>query len=166
MMYEKVPDAFKDGNFKFKREEFLHPDIIKAVGYEKSLWYISLFQVNFSALLRETLNAPVILNTWSSKLPGPGYHVGRGTRPPSYRPKGGGSMSMHYLSMALDSSSPAYTPQQMFMAVLANEAKFKAIGLTTIEGLESTPGWLHGDGRAAIPGVHPDKGFLIVNPPR
>lgn len=165
MKYEHVADAFKDSNFKFRREEFVHPAIIQAVGLEKCVWYISLFQVNYAALLRETLQAPVILNTWYNRKPGPGYYVGRGTRPRSYKPKGGGDLSMHYLAMAVDASSPAYTPRQMFSAILSNEAKFKAIGLTTIEDLDSTPGWLHGDGRPPIPGIHPGVGFLIVNAP-
>ena len=47
---------------------------------------------------------------------------------------------------------------------MANEVRFKAIGLTTIEDLDSTPGWIHGDGRRIIPGLYPEKGFLIVKP--
>jgi hypothetical protein len=47
---------------------------------------------------------------------------------------------------------------------MANEARFKAIGLTTIEDPDSTPGWIHGDGRRFIEGIHPDNGFLIVKP--
>jgi len=165
MKYETVSEAFKDPSFKFRREEFVHPAIIQAVGLDRCLWYISLFQVNYAALLRETINAPVILNTWHNKKPGPGYYVGRGTRPRSYKPTGGGELSQHYLAMAIDASSPAYTPKQIQMAIMANEDKFKAVGLTTFEDLYSTPGWLHGDGRPPIPGIQPETGFLIVNAP-
>lgn len=162
MKYETVADAFKDPSFKFRREEFVHPSIIQAIGVDRCLWYISLFQVNYTALLRETVQAPIIANTWYNRKPGPGYYVGRGTRPRSYKPKGGADLSQHYLAMAVDVSSPAYTPKALFEAILANEAKFKAVGLTTIESLEITVSWLHADGRGFIPGVHPENGFLIV----
>lgn len=163
MIYEAVSEAFKDPNFKFKREEFVHPSIIQAVGLERCVWYVSLFQVNYASLLRETIQAPVILNTYSYKKPGPGYYVGRGTRPRSYKPKGGADLSMHYLALALDASSPAFTPKQLFSAIMANEAKFKGIGLTTIENLAFTNGWLHGDGREHVQGMG-NTGFYIVNP--
>ena len=54
--------------------------------------------------------------------------------------------------------------KEMFKSGRANEVRFKAIGLTTIEDLDSTPGWIHGDGRRIIPGLYPEKGFLIVKP--
>lgn len=164
MIYESVTQAFADPKFRFKREEFVHPAFIQAVGYEACLWYISLFQVNYASLLRETIDAPLIANTWATSKPGPGYYVGRGTRPPNYRPKGGGLLSMHYMKLAVDFSSPAYSPAQLFQAVMTNDLKFKAIGLTTIESIEITKTWLHGDARTFIPGVHPDRGFLIVKP--
>ncbi len=165
MKYEKVADAFKDQAFKFKREEFVHPQHVGAVGLENCTWFISLFQVNYAALLRETLQAPVILNTWHVTASGPGCYVGRGTRPRGYKPKGGGELSMHYLAMALDVVSPAFTPSQIFNAILRNEAKFKAIGLTTVEDLNSTPGWLHGDGRQVTASDALLPGFKIVNAP-
>lgn len=164
MIYEKVADAFKDSAFKFRVEEFVHPAHIKAVGLEKCIWYISLFQVNYAALLRQTLNAPVIINTYHVKKPGPGYYVGRGTRPRSYKPNGGAELSQHYYALALDVSSSAYAPHLIFKAIIQNEAKFKEIGLTTLESLDVTPGWVHGDARQIVPGVHPENGFLIVKP--
>lgn len=164
MIYESVIQAFADPNFKFKREELVHPAHIAAVGWDKCLWYVSLFQVNYCSLLRWTIDAPLIVNTWATRKPGPGYYVGRGTRPKSYTPRGGGSLSQHYLKMAVDASSPEYTPHELFFAIMENEADFKAIGLTTIENVDVTRTWLHGDGRTFIPGVHPNNGFLIVKP--
>lgn len=164
MVYESVTQAFADPKFKFKPEEIVHPAHITAVGREKCVWYVSLFQVNYLSLLRGIVDAPLIVNTWATRKPGPGYYVGRGTRPPSYRPKGGGALSMHYMKLAVDCSSPAYNPHQLFEAVMANEATFKEIGLTTIESLDITLGWLHADARPFIPGVHPQTGFLIVGP--
>ena len=157
-------EAFQDPSFKFTPQEFVHPAIIQSVGLTRCLYYISDFQINYAALLREVLNTPVILNTYSYKKPGPGYYVGRGTRPAAYRPKGGGALSMHYFANALDVSSPAYSTTDIFNAILRNEARFKDIGLTTIEDLNSTPGWLHGDCRRIIESIYPEKGFLIVKP--
>lgn len=108
-----IGKLFKDPAFKFKREEFVHPSIITSVGIERCLYYISDFQVNYAMLLREVLQAPVIINTWHYKKPGPGYYVGRGTRPRSYKPAGGGELSMHYFASALDVSSP-YTRHSRF----------------------------------------------------
>jgi hypothetical protein len=159
-----IAKLFKDPTFKFSPQEFVHPSIITSVGLERCLYYISDFQVNYAMLLREILQAPVIINTWHYKKPGPGYYVGRGTRPRSYKPAGGGELSMHYFASALDVSSPAYTPAQIFDAINANEARFRAIGLTTIEALESTPGWIHGDCRRIVEVIYPKKGFLIVKP--
>lgn len=159
-----IGKLFKDPAFKFRPEEFVHPSIITSVGVERCLYYISDFQVNYAMLLREILQAPVIINTWHYKKPGPGYYVGRGTRPRSYKPAGGGELSMHYFASALDVSSPAYAPQQIFAAILANEERFRAIGLTTIEDINSTPGWVHGDCRRVIEAIYPEKGFLIVKP--
>lgn len=164
MKYESVADAFKDPSFKFRREEFVHPKHVSAVGLEKCIWFISLFQVNYAALLRETLQAPVILNTWHSKPSGPGCYVGRGTRPRSFKPKGGAELSMHYMALALDASSPGFTPHQIYFAILTNREKFRAVGLTTIEDPKSTPGWLHGDGRQPLDGEI-QSGFTIVNAP-
>lgn len=160
----EIAKLFNDPAFKFKREEFVHPSIITSVGLERCLYYISDFQVSYAILLREVLQAPVIINTWHYKKPGPGYYVGRGTRPAAYRPKGGGALSMHYFANALDVSSPAYSTTDIFNAILRNEARFKDIGLTTIEDLNSTPGWLHGDCRRIIESIYPEKGFLIVKP--
>jgi len=157
-------EAFQDPSFKFTPQEFVHPAIIQSVGLTRCLYYISDFQINYAALLREVLDTPVILNTWSYKKAGPGYYVGRGTRPSFYRPEGGGTLSQHYFANALDASTKLYSPREIFEAIMANEARFKAIGLTTIEDIDSTPGWIHGDCRRFIEGIHPEKGFLIVRP--
>lgn len=149
-----------DGHPNFDMREFVHPLIWQGVGPVKARWYISDFQRDYAFLLRNVLDSPVLLNNWHEG----GDLVGRGTRPASFRPKGGGTLSMHYLRLAVDASSKIFTPRQMFEKVMENEAAFKKIGLTTIENLEYTKGWLHGDGRMFIKGIHPEKGFLIVNP--
>lgn len=149
-----------DGHPNFDIREFVHPIIWHAVGPVKSRWYVSNFQRDFAFLLRNILDSPIFINDWHRG----GMLVGRGTRPPSYRPKGGGSLSFHYLKEALDVSSKVFTPRQIFEKINEHEAAFKKIGLTTVENLDFTRSWIHGDCRQFLKGVHHEKGFLIVNP--
>lgn len=149
-----------DGNQYFDIREFIHPAFFNAVGPIKARWYISDFQRDFAFLLREVLDSPIELNDWYRG----GRLVGKGSRPRSYKPKGGGEFSQHYAFNALDPSSKHFTPAQMLQKIMDNAARFEAIGLTTIESLEITPTWLHGDCRPKIKGIHPETGFLIVGP--
>jgi hypothetical protein len=103
-----------------------------------------------------------VINNWHLKGKRP--YIGRGTRPATYRPSGGAVFSQHYLAKAIDISSPDYTIPQIFTALMDNADRFKNIGLTTIENIKATPGWLHVDCRNRIAGVHPENDFLIVNP--
>ncbi len=159
---QDIATKLKESPF-FTIEEFVHPYFIHAVGKDRAFSYVSDFQVNYAFLLREILNTPVILNTWHRKKPSDkGYYIGRGTRPATYLPPGGGTISMHYFANALDCSTLKYSPKEIYDAILANREKFELIGLTTIENILITPGWLHGDCRRKIKGWHPDTGFLIV----
>lgn len=159
---QDIATKIKESPF-FTIEEFVHPYFIQAVGRERAFSYVSDFQVNYALLLREILNTPVILNTWHRRSKNDkGYYVGRGTRPAFYLPAGGATISMHYFANALDCSTLKYSPLEIYKAILANREKFELIGLTTIENLDITPGWLHGDGRRKIKGWHPETGFLIV----
>lgn len=149
-----------DGHPKFDIREFVHPQIFNAFG-EKARWFISDFQRDYAFLLREVLGGVAIqINNWHTG----GERVGRGTRPRGYKPPGGAEFSQHYLANALDVSAPGFSPQQIMEKILQNEARFKAIGLTTLEDWTATPTWLHGDCRPFIKGVHPEAGFLIVKP--
>lgn len=148
----------------FDVREFVHPHIYDARGPAGSMSHVTQFQLDYSALLREKLGVPVILNNW---------HVGgkllsRGTRPPHVRPPGGGSLSMHYMGMALDCSTAHHTPKQVHECLHDNFAEFWAIGLTTLESLEFTKTWTHGDGRLYLPALliklEKEKRFVIVEP--
>jgi hypothetical protein len=156
-MHAKYP---LDGSPDFDIREFVHPSIFNAVGNVRARWFISNFQRDFAFLIRKLTNSPVQINNWHTG----GARVGRGTRPRSYKPKGGAELSQHYLSNALDISVPGYTPKQLVELIFKNDLEFKAIGLTTLEHPDHTPTWLHGDCRPFIEGVHPKTGFLIVNP--
>jgi hypothetical protein len=150
-----------DNSKYFDVREFIHPMAFNAVGPERARWFISDFQRDYAELLKRVLGmAPIQINNWHLG----GDRVGRGTRPRGYKPKGGAEFSQHYLSNALDVSSPGFTPKQIMQKILENEADFKAIGLTTMEDIALTPTWLHGDCRPFIHGIHPETGFLIVKP--
>jgi len=149
-----------DGSEHFDIREFVHPAFINAVGPAKARWFISDFQRDFAFLLRLKTGVPIFANDYFRG----GRLVGRGTRPRSYKPKGGGEFSQHYLSNALDVSARSLNPRQIMQVIMDNAAEFEEIGLTTIENIEMTPTWLHGDCRPKVEGWHPKTGFLIVNP--
>lgn len=145
----------------FDAEEFVHPAVFRAVGWPRVRWYISDFMLDYALLLREVLNVPILINDWSRG----GRLIGRGYRPPSYRPNGGGLFSQHYLSRALDVSTRQHSPREILEAIEANAERFKAIGLTTIENPDFTPTWLHGDCRPVLPELlKPGETFYFVNP--
>lgn len=147
----------------FVVQEFLHPDVFKFVsrsdGLERWRWFVSPFMYNCAHLLRE-LAGPLTINTWHKG----GRFVGRGFRPANYRPENGAVFSQHYLSRAIDVSSARFSPLGLQKIVLDNQEEFEAIGLTTMENTKFTKTWLHLDARPKIKGLHPESGFLIVNP--
>lgn len=145
-------------NSNFDWREFVHPSLWNSLGFPRVRWFVSPFMVNYAELLREVLDAPVIINNWHTG----GKYVGRGYRPPNYRPTGGALFSQHYLGKALDVSSTEKTPEQIVQAIHDHKGRFLAVGLTTLEHLADTPGWVHGDCRERIPGIHPENDFLVV----
>lgn len=145
----------------FDAEEFLHPAVIKSIGFPAALWYMGDFMLPCALLLRNILGGPVNLNDWQWG----GRLVGRGFRPRSYKPNGGGEFSQHYLARALDVSSLRYTPTQIFELILHHRVEFQALGVTTLEHLDFTPTWVHLDCRPKVKGIHPENGdFMIVKP--
>lgn len=145
----------------FDAEEFVHPAVFRAVGWPKVQWYISPFMLSYALLLREVLNTPIQINNWHSG----GKLIGRGYRPPSYRPPNGGLFSQHYMSRAIDVSTKIYSPAEILDAIMKNAARFKEVGLTTIENLNFTPTWVHGDCRHILPGtIQTGQDFYFVNP--
>lgn len=148
----------------FDVREFVHPDVYKFInrsdGLERWRWFVSDFMLDCAVLLREVSSAPVILNTYHRG----GKFVGRGFRPSNYQPKKGAIFSQHYMANAIDVSSPRLSVAALYGLVMQNQEKFEAIGLTTIEDPKKTVTWLHLDCRTKIKGLHPDKGFLIVQP--
>ena len=146
----------------FDAEEFLHPAVVKTLGFPAALWYMGDFMLPAALLLRAILDSPVDLNNWHWG----GRLVGRGFRPRSYKPKGGGEFSQHYLARALDVSSKRYSPSHIFEAIVAHQVHFMALGVSTLESLAYTKTWVHLDCRPRVEGIHPKDGLLVVGPSR
>lgn len=121
-------------------------------------------QVRISDLLRELANAPNVINNWHFYRPGPGRKkfVASGFR--AVWENTGGDLSQHRRGCASDNKIEGLNERQMFEIVMDNRAAFLAVGLTTIEDVAFTPGWLHLDSRPRILGLHPENDFLIVRP--
>lgn len=135
----------------FDLREFVHPDIWAARGLN-SIQHVSKFQIEFAKLLREKSGAPITLNTWHiPNIPANRRYVGRGTRPRSYRPKGGGELSQHYLAQALDPSSRELAVPKLYDVIMDNFEDFWNVGLRVIEDINITKTWLHGDSRLLWP---------------
>lgn len=142
----------------FDVREFLHPSVWKALPWPSCLWVLDERMWKYAELLRSMIGDDVYVNTWFYG----GDLVGRGHRPRTFFPKGGGSLSQHYLSRAVDASSRKMTAQEMFRLILDNEQKFIDIGITTLEDISLTPTWVHADWRPFVPGLHVPGKLLIV----
>lgn len=150
-----------DGSKWFDIREYVHPLHFNPQRWERARWYVSDFQRDMAETLRELLGQPIFLNNWHN---GDGGRMGRGTRPPGYRPPGGAALSQHYLKCALDVSGKSATPAEILKAIEGDLLRFQALGLTTVEDVGFTKTWLHLDCRPRLKGVHPDDGLLVVRP--
>ncbi len=129
---------------------------------EKSACLIDPAIVRVCDMLREKVGAPVIVNNWHFAKPGQNVYKASGFR--AVWEVVGGKLSQHRCGRAADVKVLGMTPPQQLSIVMAHEAEFEAVGLTTIESVEYTLSWLHIDTRPKVTGWHPAKGFLIVKP--
>lgn len=147
----------------FRVEEFVHPAIFKSRGLN-SIQHVSEFQINAAHTIRVLSNAPTTINNWHNG----GDRIHSGTRPPGMAPKGGGRLSQHYHSRAIDTQVFGLTPKQVHELIFDNFTEFFELGLTTLESLEFTPNWTHMDGRLydaqTLLKIEREKKFIIVNP--
>ena len=128
----------------------------------KAAWMIDPRIVRVADLLREKAGVPVIVNNWHIKKKWETLYDSSGYR--SIWDKTGGTLSQHRCGRAADFKVQGFTPRQMMILIQANAAEFRALGLTTMEDVNSTPTWLHCDCRPIIPGIQPELDFLIVRP--
>lgn len=149
------------GSPYFDCREFVDERTWKILG-EKSACLIDPAIVRVCDLLREKVGVPVVVNNWSFAKPGQNIYKASGFR--AVWEKVGGKLSPHRCGRAADIKVDGMTPSWLFSIIMAHEAEFEAVGLTTIESLAYTPTWLHADCRPKVDGWHPKTGFLIVRP--
>ena len=113
-------------------------------------------------LLRELSGAAVKINNWHYAKRGQQVYNSSGFR--AIWDGTGGSLSQHRCGRAADCKASGYSPSLLMTLINNNKAAFLEAGLTTVENLQFTPTWLHLDVRPRLDGLHPDGGFLFVDP--
>jgi len=149
------------GSIWFDCREWVDERVWKSRGV-KSAELIDPKIVRIADLLREKSGVPVTVNNWFFARSGESIYKSSGFR--AIWDRTGGQLSQHRCGRAGDFKVRGFSPSQALSLIIANEAEFGALGLTTVEALLYTPSWLHLDCRAKIQGVHPESGFLIVKP--
>lgn len=124
----------------FYTAELVHPRFLELFG-ARAKWYISQWQIDTAEFIRDFFNRPVIINDymWGGKM------QNRGTRPPNSTV--GAYYSQHKMMMAIDFHIKGLTIDHIYNVILSNQSVFMQHGITTIESVEFTPGWIHVDGR-------------------
>ena len=149
------------GSPYFDVREFVDERTWKMYGV-RSAWFVEERTVRIADLVRKKSNAVTIINNWFFADPGEHIFDSSGFRAPW--DKEGGLLSQHRRGCADDLKVKGFKPKHVFELVMDNEIEFKEVGLTTMESIKITVSWNHLDCRPFIPGVHPEKGFLIVKP--
>lgn len=114
--------------------------------------------IRVADLLRTLAGSPIVVNSWSWG----GKYVASGFR--AVWEQTGGVLSQHRCGRAGDFKSNSLSPTRLYRIITANKDEFIAAGLSTVENLDFTPGWLHCDVRPRLPGLHPENDILIVDP--
>jgi hypothetical protein len=156
-----MPEFPIHGSQYFDVREFVDPRTFGILGV-KSACLIDPMLVRIADLLREKVGVPVKINNWSYAKKGEAVYKASGFR--AIWEKVGGQLSQHRCGRAADFKVQGMDPRMVLHLIMAHEAEFEAVGLTTIEDVEFTKTWLHLDCRARVPGWHPEHGFLIVKP--
>jgi hypothetical protein len=128
----------------------------------KCAWFVDERAVKIADLVRGKANEVTIINNWFFVRPPERIYDSSGFR--AIWDREGGSLSQHRRGCAVDLKVRGSNPKQVFELIMDNELEFKEAGLTTMENIDFTISWNHLDCRPLIPGISPEKGFLIVNP--
>lgn len=128
----------------------------------KSAWFVEERIVRIADTARKISKSTIIVNNWFFADRGEKVYDSSGFR--AIWDAEGGALSQHRRGCAADIKVKAFTPKQTFELIMDNEIEFKQVGLTTMEDIKITLSWNHLDCRPIIPGLNPEKGFLIVKP--
>ena len=132
-------------NFHIK--EFVPVEIFQRWG-SRSIWFVDPKLIELVQVIRDKFG-PTTINGGSYNMSG-------------FRPMTtsvGGKLSQHRFGRAADLKFEDYSPQEVYRAILEDEAYWMGKGLTTLENISATPTWLHVDIRPT--GLN---NILIVNP--
>ena len=122
----------------FVIQEFV-PESIFEKYKENSIWFINPQVFNMAEFIRAYFNKPIIINNWNQG----GTYQESGYRLPDTTT--GAKLSQHKRGAAIDIKFEGANYSEVRKEILANEDKFLASGITTIE--DGTATWLHIDCR-------------------
>lgn len=149
----KIPEFPIHGSPYFDVREFVHPKVFAIFG-KQSQMFVDPKAVRIADVVRETFGACTINDYMFG-----GKRVASGFR--AIWEKTGGEYSQHRAGRAIDIRTRLVTEKEMFAKIMQNWKPFYEAGLTRIENVEVTIGWLHLDCAPVI--IEPGK-FLIVDP--
>lgn len=137
----------------FDVREFVHPDVWNTFK-TKSQRFVDPTIVRIADAIRERFG-PCTINDWAFG----GKRVASGFR--AMWEKTGGVYSQHRAGRAADIKCKLATEKEMFEVINREWLTFKQVGLTRMEDVKVTVGWLHVD---CAPETAKDQPFLIVRP--
>lgn len=156
-----MPQIPIHGSLHFDVREWVDKATWNALGVA-SAWMIDPAILRVADLLRDLAGAPVTVNNWHYAKPG--QHIYRSSGYRSKYDMTGAAYSQHRCGRAGDFKVAGFSPSLVQILIERNAAQFEAAGLTTMENVEFTKTWIHLDVRPRIENLHPETGFLIVNP--
>ncbi len=137
----------------FDIREFVHPRVFAKFGKNAAM-FIDPKIVRVADAVREMFG-PILINDWMFG----GKRVASGFR--ARWENTGAEYSQHRCGRAIDCRSVRYSEKQMAAMILNGWLPFYEAGLTRIENVEFTVGWLHLDCAPVV--IEPGK-FMIVSP--
>jgi len=120
--------------------EFVPPDIYDQYG-NSSVWFIDPKIVRVTQFLRDFIGKPIMLNTYKMGSILNTIYTHSGFRPPYTSV--GAQLSQHRFGRAADVKVVGMDAPEVRELIRENWARFKSVGLTTIE--KATPTWTHID---------------------
>jgi len=149
------------GSPHFDVREFVDKATWNALGVAAA-WLVDPAIVRVCDLLRELSDAPVTVNNWHYAKRG--QHIYRSSGFRSKFDSTGAAYSQHRCGRAADVKVAGFSPYLVLQLIERNADDFALAGLTTMENIEFTKTWVHLDVRPKVENLHPENGFLIVNP--
>lgn len=135
----------------FKYEEFVPQWVIRQ-GIPPA-WVLDPRLPNLAQRIRDRFGAPMTINNWHRG----GSRTHSGFRGP--HTSVGAPLSQHRFGRAIDFLIEGYTPDEIREDIKKNYDIYRHWGLTTIEGGEFAPTWVHADIRTTD-----SSELLIVSP--